>query len=179
MKKIFFPLALLLIILASSFTASLIWNVSANGVTINFELPDQGTKGTVSGLKASIDFDAKDPVSSKITASIDIKTLNTGDAKKDHHLLTADFFDAEKFPLITFTSSSIKASNEGFLATGNLTMKDSTKNIEIPFTFSEDASGAGVFKGTMTVFSGDFGITKKSGSGKDKVIIQINVPVKK
>jgi polyisoprenoid-binding protein YceI len=178
MKKIFFATTTLIIIVSSAFKVSSLWNVSNEAVTINFELPDQGTKGTVSGLKASIDFDAKDPSPSKITASIDINTLNTGNEQKDKHLLSADFFNAEKFPSISFTSTSVKATSDGFLAVGNLTIKDSTKNVEIPFTFSEDAAG-GTFKGTMTILTGDFGVTKKSAAGKDKVVIQVTVPVKK
>jgi len=164
--------------LCSAFTISMIWNVNDQEVVINFELPLQGTKGTLSGLKASIDFDQKNPTESKISASVDVKTLNTGDKKKDDHLLSADFFNAEKYPTISFTSTSIKANETGFLATGNLTMKDSTKSVEIPFTFSEDEHGA-TFKGTMTIFSGDYGVTKKNDSGKDKIVVNLSVPVKK
>lgn len=176
MKKLSISLIALSVIIVSGFTASMIWNVSNEGVTISFELPDEGTKGTVSGLKATIDFDHKDPSTSKIEASIDFKTLNSGNKQKDDHLKAADIFDAEKYPTIKFTSSSIKATKEGFLATGNLTIKDSTKTIEIPFTFTEEANGSGVLKGSMTVHTSDFGIMQK---GKDKVIVTINVPVKK
>ena len=58
-------------------------------------------------------------------------------------------------------------------------MKDSTKTIEVPFTFTEDASGSGILKGNMTVHSGDFGVTKQSKEGKDKIVVTITVPVKK
>jgi polyisoprenoid-binding protein YceI len=168
-----------IMVVASGFTASMLWNVSNEGLTINFELPDEGTKGTLSGLKASIDFDQKDPANSKISASVDVKTLNTGNKQKDDHLLSADFFNAEKYPVISFVSTSVKATENGFLASGNLTMKDSTMAVEIPFTFKEEGNGGGAFHGSMTVHSGDFGVTKKSKSGKDKVVITLNVPVKK
>jgi polyisoprenoid-binding protein YceI len=166
-------------LIASGFTVSMLWNVANEGVTVAFELPDEGTKGTLSGLKATIDFDQKDPSHAKISASVEIKTLNTGNKQKDDHLLSADFFNAEKYPLVSFTSTSVKASEKGFVAVGDLTMKDSTKTVEIPFTFTEDANGMGAFHGTMTVSSGDFGVTKKSKSGKDKVVITLTVPVKK
>lgn len=179
MKKIYVLMSAAFVIITSAFTVSMLWSVSNEGVTVNFELPEEGTKGTLSGLKATIDFDQKDPSSSKITASVDINTLNTGNHQKDKHLLSSDFFDAEKFPTASFTSTSIQTNKEGFLAKGNLTMKDSTKAIEIPFTFTEDANGAGVFKGTMTILSSDFGIMKKGKSGKDKVMITLSVPVKK
>jgi polyisoprenoid-binding protein YceI len=171
-------LLIAVLITASAFTISHLWNVSNEGVAITFELPDEGTKGTISGLKANIDFDQKNPAAAKISASVEIKTLNTGNKKKDDHLLSADFFNAEKYPLVSFVSTSVKATETGFLASGNLTMKDSTKAVEIPFTFNEK-DGAGSFQGTMTIHSGDFGVTKQSKSGKDKVVITLNVPVKK
>lgn len=179
MKKLSIIIIAILAIITCGFTASLLWNVASEGVTVNFELPDEGTKGTVSGLKASIDFDKADPSASKISASVDINTLNTGNKQKDDHLKAPDFFNAEKYPTISFISSSIKADKNGFIATGSLTMKDSTKNIEIPFTFIEEANGSGTFKGTMTVSTGDFGVTKKDKSGKDKVVVTLSIPVKK
>jgi polyisoprenoid-binding protein YceI len=179
MKKTTFILIACVFVIVSGFTVSMFWNVMNDGVTISFELPDEGTKGTLGGLKATIDFDQKDPANSKISASVDIKTLNTGNKQKDDHLLSADFFNAEKYPSVTFVSKSVKATDKGFLANGDLTMKDSTMSVEIPFVFVEGADGTGSFQGTMTIFSGDFGITKKSKSGKDKVVITLNVPVKK
>jgi polyisoprenoid-binding protein YceI len=178
MKKIIILSVAVFALTAVSFKASMMWNVVPEGATVNFELPDEGTKGTLGGLSASIDFDSKDPSLSKITASVDIKTLNTGNAQKDHHLLSADFFDAEKYPTATFTSVSIKATKEGFIASGALSMKDSVKKAEIPFTFTEDQNG-GTFKGTLSILSSDYGIMKKSKSGKDKVVVTITVPVKK
>jgi polyisoprenoid-binding protein YceI len=165
-------------LIASGFIVSNIWNVKNEEATISFELPNNGTKGTIGGLKATLDFNAKDPANSKIIASVDVKTLNTGDAKKDTHLMSADFFNADKYPTMSFTSSSIKTSSEGFIAIGELHIKDSTKTIEIPFTFAEE-KGAGTFKGTTTILGGDYGIMKKSATEKDKVAITISVPVAK
>lgn len=179
MKKLSILVIALFVIITSGFTVSILWNIANEGVTVNFELPDEGTKGTLSGLRGIINFDQNHPGESRIIASIDINTLNTGNEQKDKHLLSSDFFNAEKYPNVSFSSSSIKVTKDGFIATGNLTIKDSTKTIEIPFTFAEDATGGGIFKGTMTVHSGDFGVTKPSKDGKDKVVITLNVPVKK
>lgn len=176
MKKLTITLIALSVIIISGFTASLIWNVSNEGVTITFELPDEGTKGTISGLKATIDFDHKNPSSSKIEATVDFKSLDSGNKKKDDHLKAPDIFDAEKYPTIKFSSTSIKAISEGFLATGNLIIKDSTKTVELPFTFTEEANGSAVLKGRMTIHTSDFGVMQK---GKDKVVVSIIVPIKK
>jgi polyisoprenoid-binding protein YceI len=175
MKKRLILLITVVAIFSTAFTVSMLWNVDYEASTVNFELPDQGTKGTLGGLKANLEFDQKDPANAKISASVEVKTLNTGDTKKDQHLLSADFFNAEKYPLISFVSTSVKADGTGFLATGNLTMKDSTKQVEIPFSFAEDTKGGGTFKGTMTLSSGDFGVTKKPA----KIVVNLSVPVKK
>ncbi len=179
MKKLIAPIAILLVIVTSSFTLNYIWNVANEGVSIAFELPEQGTKGTLSGLKATIDFDVNNLEKSKITATVDVKTLKTDDAGKDEHLLSADFFNAEKFPTISFTSTAIKANGKDFVAIGNLTLKDSTKTIEIPFQFVEDTKGNGVLKGTMDIIPNQYGVTKKPKAGKGNVIVTITVPITK
>ncbi|MFL5764285.1 MAG: YceI family protein [Bacteroidia bacterium] len=178
MKKISLIAIAAAAVIFCSFRISNLWNVSPEGVAVNFELPDEGTKGTLGGLKAAIDFDAGDVSKSSITASVDIGTFNSGNAQKDKHLLSSDFFDAERYPTATFKSTGIKAAKNGFLAEGTLTIKDSTKSVEIPFTFTEDSNGA-TFKGNLSIFSSDYGIMKKSKSGKDKVNVTITVPVKK
>ena len=179
MKRLSIIVIALFAIVTCGFTASILWNVVPEGTTVSFELPSEGTKGTLSGLRGSIEFDKNDLASAKFVASVNVSTLNTGNDKKDKHLLSADFFDAEKFPFISFASSSVKATKDGFVATGNLTMKDVTKTIEVPFTFTEDATGGGIFKGTMSVHSGDFGVTKPSKDGKDEVVVTLSIPVKK
>ena len=154
------------------------WNVKKEGVTIAFELPNEGTKGTFSGFNATIEFDEKDPSASKITASVESKTVNTGNLKRDNHLRAPDFFDVEKYPAITFTSTKIKATDKGFIAIGTLTLKDVTKEVEVPFTF-ENKGNEGVFKGTLSVLSSDYGIMQKSKTGKDQVNLTIEVTVTK
>lgn len=178
MKKVTGIALLLAVLIFFGFTVSRSWKAAAEGVTISFELPDEGTKGTLSGLNAVIDFDKNDLGNSKIAASVELKTLSTGNKQKDDHLLSADFFDADKHPKILFESTSIKASDRGFIVTGNLSMKDSVKAVEVPFNFTEE-NGAGVFKGSMEIHPGDFGVTKKSKTGKDKVVVMLTVPVTK
>lgn len=178
MKKTAIIFALLTVMVASAFTIATAWNV-VEGTTVSFELPDEGTKGTIGGLKASFNFDPKDPGTASISASVDVKTFNSGNQKKDDHLKSADFFNADKYPTMSFVSKSVKVSGDGFIASGSLTVKDSTKAVEIPFSFKEEASGAAAFKGSLTIFAGDYGVMKKSSSGKDKVVITLNIPVKK
>jgi polyisoprenoid-binding protein YceI len=112
-----------------------------------------------------------------MTASIVVNSLKNGNKKQEEHLLSSDFFNAEKFPTISFISTEIVSSGDVFIAKGNLTMKDSTKQIEIPFTFVENEQSKATFSGTMTLYAQDFGVMKRNQEGSDKVIVCIDVPV--
>lgn len=177
MKKIHILTIALIVLLTSAFTVSILWKADEKKSTINFEISDK--KGTFSNLVSTINFDKSNLKDSKITASIDVKTLKAGNERLDAHLVSPDFLNAEKFPNITFTSTEITSSGTGFLAKGTLHMKDSTKVIELPFTFTEDGKDKATFSGTMTVMAGDYGVMKKSNEGNDKVTVYLTVPVTK
>lgn len=177
-KLLLIPTVLLALVFSAYTVATNAWKVNPQGVSIAFEMPSEGAKGTMSGLDAKIDFDAKDPSKSTIVAAVEVKTINTGNEQRDQHLRAADFFHVEKYPMITFTSKEIVPSSEGFIAKGTLTMKDVTKDVEIPFTF-EEKDGEGVFKGKFSIFAGDYHVMSRSKTDKDKIDITISVPVKK
>lgn len=171
-------------LVGSAFTMAMIWKADDKASTVKWELPNNpGHRGTFSNLSATIDFDKAKLADSKISASIDVKTIDGGDPKLNSHLLAPDFFDAEKFPKITFTSTEIKANGDAYIAKGNLQMKDSIKMIEFPFTFTENGSDKATFNGTMTINASEWGVMKKSKDpahpDKDKTIITISVPVNK
>jgi polyisoprenoid-binding protein YceI len=162
----------------SAFTLLNKWKAGEKA-TVSWELQDTDKKGTFGNLVTTLDFDKKKLGKSKITASIDVKTLKAGNEKLESHLCSPDFFDAEKFPKITFTSTEIKAAEVGYLAKGTLHIKDSAKLIDLPFTFTESDKSAGVFSGTMSINACDYGVIKEERRGKDKVVIYLNVPVTK
>lgn len=132
-------------------------------------------------MTASIDFDKKNLAAAKINAVVVVNSVKAGNEKLEAHLLSPDYFDAEKFPKISFVSTEVSAKDSWFIAKGKLTMKDSTKVIELPFTFTEASASKAVFSGTMTINSADFGVMKANPNkpGMDKVIIYLNVPVSK
>ncbi len=95
---------------------------------------------TISGYFKDFDgyirFDADNLADSSMNFKIKVKSVQTKEPKRDNHLRTDDFFGAEKYPLITFKSSSIKHTEENqYAVTGDLTIKDVTKTIELPFTY--------------------------------------------
>ena len=85
--------------IGSAFTIAMIWKVDDKASTVKWELPNNpGHKGTFSNLSATIDFDKAKLAESKITASIDVKTINGGDSKLNNHLQAPDFFDTVRAP---------------------------------------------------------------------------------
>ena len=87
-------------------------------------------KGTFTGLSGTLQLDETDRTHSSVEASIDVATLNTGDAQRDGHLKSADFFDTEKFPTITFKSTNIdSAGGPDYEVTGDLTIHGVTKSV--------------------------------------------------
>jgi polyisoprenoid-binding protein YceI len=87
----------------------------------------RGNLGKVSG---TVDYDPANPGATRIEATVDVKGLSTRNDQRDTHLKSADFFDADKFPTLTFVSKSVAPGASGHLkVTGDLTIKGVTKSV--------------------------------------------------
>jgi polyisoprenoid-binding protein YceI len=93
-------------------------------------------KGVFSKYSASITSDENHPLTSDVTLTIDPASINTGDAGRDQHLRTGDFFDVDQFPSIQFNGTSItKVTDDQYKLLGNLTMKGVTKPVTLDVEF--------------------------------------------
>jgi polyisoprenoid-binding protein YceI len=87
-------------------------------------------RGEFSGVTGTVQFDLENPANSKVEAKIDVNTIQTRDAQRDAHLKSADFFDVEKFPTITFVSKNVsKNASDDYAVTGDLTIHGVTKEV--------------------------------------------------
>ena len=87
-------------------------------------------RGDMGKITGTVTFDPSRPVAGSIEATVDVTGINTREAGRDKHLKSADFFDVEKFPTITFKSKRIDpVAAGGFKITGDLTMKGVTKEV--------------------------------------------------
>ena len=77
--------------------------------------------------------DTADPAASKVDVKIQATSVDTGVADRDGHLRSADFFDVENYPEITFVSTGVERDGDDWAITGDLTIKDVTKPITIDF----------------------------------------------
>jgi polyisoprenoid-binding protein YceI len=127
-------------------------------------------EGTIKGLNGTVKFDPSNAQSGSFNVCADLSTINTENEKRDKHLRTEDFFEVEKYPKMCFVSSSVSKTGSGFLTKGKLTIKDVTKEVEIPFTYTN-----GTLEGKITVLRYDYNVG--TDTGEFMVANEINVTI--
>jgi polyisoprenoid-binding protein YceI len=114
-------------------TAATTWKLDPAHSTAEFKVKHMmisNVKGSFSGLSGNLTLHEPDHTLTKVDASIDVTTVSTGDAQRDGHLKSGDFFDAEKFPTMTFRSTKVIPEGNGdFTVTGDLTIHGVTKTL--------------------------------------------------
>jgi polyisoprenoid-binding protein YceI len=109
------------------------WNIDPAHSHAEFKVRHMmisNVKGTFSGLTGALTLDETDPAGSSVTASIPVSTLSTGDAQRDGHLKSPEFFDADKFPALTFKSLTVDRVEGGqYTVSGELTVHGVTKTV--------------------------------------------------
>jgi polyisoprenoid-binding protein YceI len=98
-----------------------------------------------------------------VTAEIDVTSLNTGNEQRDNHVKSADFFDAQRYPVATFTSTSVRPNGEAYLLDGYLTLKGVTKPVSLALEFNGVSPGQGYgevsgYEASIVLNRKDFGI---------------------
>jgi polyisoprenoid-binding protein YceI len=93
--------------------------------------------GRFKDFTGTINYDEQDATKSTVEFNAKIASIDTEVAARDKHLLSADFFDAEKYPEMSFKSTKIeKRGKNKYILYGDFTLKGVTKQIEFPFTFT-------------------------------------------
>jgi polyisoprenoid-binding protein YceI len=123
-------------------SATTTWNIDPAHSAADFKVKHMmisNVKGSFSGLSGVLTEHATDSTLSSIDASIPVATVATGDAQRDGHLKSADFFDAEKYPTMNFKSTKVTKRGEAeYEVTGDLTIHGVSK----PVTFAVDGPSA-------------------------------------
>ncbi len=188
LKKLPF-LLLLAGLLSVSAEAQTKYGVDAAHSNVGFTIPIldgvSKVRGKFTDFAVTADYDSSDVTKSNVTATIKAASIDTGIEARDKHLRTADFFDAEKYPEITFQSTRIVKKDKGFEATGNFTMHGVTKEIVIPFVengnFVNEANKTTVrgFTGTLSLDRRDYGILYKHATIPNWIgdLVQIDLTV--
>jgi polyisoprenoid-binding protein YceI len=89
-------------------------------------------KGDFDKVTGTIEYDEANPTASKINIVVDVNSISTREPQRDAHLKSADFFDVEKFPTITFVSTGVvKSGEDSFEVVGNLTIHGVTNTVDL------------------------------------------------
>jgi polyisoprenoid-binding protein YceI len=114
------------------------YNIDASHSSVGFVVGFMGmstVRGGFSSYEGTIMYDAREPTRSSVSVQIAVSSINSNARQRDEHLRSPDFFDAAKYPLITFRSTRIARApgGAGFVAHGVLTMHGQSREVDIPF----------------------------------------------
>lgn len=139
------------------------WKIDPSHSEIGFSVRHMmisKVRGTFNSFQGSIVLDPEDVSTGKAEIEIDTASINTKEENRDQHLRSADFFAAENYPKITFVTREIKATGDGgFTGTGELTIMDTTR--EIDFTGEITAVLPDAFGGIRAGFAAQTTINRK------------------
>ena len=111
------------------------WKLDAAHSTAEFKVKHMmisNVKGSFSGLSGDLTLHEPEHTLTRVDASINVNTVNTGDASRDEHIKGADFFDITKFPTIAFKSTKVEPKGAGdFAVTGDLTIHGVTQSVTL------------------------------------------------
>src|SRR5512133_567144 len=119
--------------LTTTETKTTTWNLDPVHSIAEFKVKHMmisNVKGQFAGISGVLNLDENDIGNSRVQATIDASSINTRDAQRDAHLKSADFFDVEQFPTLSFRSTRLKRTGDDDLAlTGDLTIHGVTREV--------------------------------------------------
>lgn len=176
MKRNISLMALLLLIGGVfAFTQVKTWKI---GKDYSVDFSAKGVNGIFKTLSGTVNFDEAKLSESKLVFTIDVNSINTGNGLQNKHALGDEWFNADKYPNIKFTSSSIEKKENGYAAKGKLTVKDVTKEISIPFTFTKSGS-KGKISSSFSIDRSTYNVGKAGGDVGNSIKINVTIPLVK
>jgi polyisoprenoid-binding protein YceI len=166
MKKLLLAVVALLPALALAGTST--WSVDASHSTAGFSVKHlviSQVRGDFRAFSGTLTLDDADVTRSTVEATLDVNSIDTRVADRDAHLKSPDFFDAAKYPAITFKSTKVaKAGKTGLKVTGDLTLHGVTKPVTLDVTASPEVKGMfgetrRAYSATTKIARKDFGLT--------------------
>ncbi|MCI0570520.1 MAG: YceI family protein, partial [Myxococcaceae bacterium] len=115
--------------------ATTTWNIDTTHSGINFSVRHMvisKVRGSFRAFAGTVTLDEQAATAASVTARIEVASIDTGVEQRDGHLRSPDFFDAEKYPAITFQSTKVqKGAGNHLVVTGNLTIRDVTREVSL------------------------------------------------
>jgi len=147
------------------------WSIDASHSEVGFSVRHvmiSKVKGKFETFEGTLTI-AENPLESTVSVEVDLSSINTSDETRDNHLRSADFFEVETTPKMTFTSTKVEPSGSDYKVTGDLTVKGVTKSVVLDLEFN--GVGADPWGGTRAGFSAQTEISRKDFG------IDFNIPI--
>jgi polyisoprenoid-binding protein YceI len=122
------------------------WNIDPVHSEVGFSVRHMmvsKVRGRFTGFSGQL-VTGDDPLQSSVTAEIDMSSINTGQEQRDEHIRSADFFEVETYPTMTYKSTGVRVEDGEYVLDGDLTLKGVTKNVPLRLElqgFGPDAYG--------------------------------------
>lgn len=161
------------------------WTLDTGHAYVGFSAPHMvvsEVEGQFKTFSGKVMLDEQDLTKSSVEFSADVASIDTDSADRDKHLKGPDFFDAAKFPKVSFVSESIKKAGKGYKLTGNLTMRGVTKKVTLDASISQAVvnpwgKSVRAVKVTGKVNRQDFGISWNKSLDKGGVLVGEEVTI--
>jgi len=101
----------------------------------------------------------ENPLDSSVTAEIDLASIETGAEQRDDHIRSADFFEVETYPTMTYRSTGVRADGDDYVVDGELSLKGVTK--QVPLTLELNGFGPDPYGGTRAGFTATTEINRR------------------
>jgi polyisoprenoid-binding protein YceI len=132
------------------------------------------TKGRFDNVGADVVFDENNLATSRISATIQTSSFNSGTSLLDKHLKDKDYFDVNTYPIIRLVSSKIVKNDKAYLGTFDLTIKGITKTIQLPFTVTKNGDFLDFKTTALSIDRTAYGVGKSSFTLSNTVNIAIS-----
>ncbi|MDO8804699.1 MAG: YceI family protein [Elusimicrobiota bacterium] len=158
--------------------------IDADHSSVGFSIKHLGiskVNGKFKEFSGTIMVDEKNLAACSVEVEIKTASVDTANEKRDTHLKAADFFDAEKNPLITFKGTKVKKTKSGYTVSGAFSLHGVTKEINIPFTIVKGSDPWGKtrvgIEGALTINRQDYGIKWNKVMDNGGVLISNDVKI--
>jgi polyisoprenoid-binding protein YceI len=139
-------------------------------------------RGSFDEFEGTASGNGQNASDASVNVTINAASFDSRNEQRDGHVKSADFLDVEKYPTITFASTDVAINGNDLVVTGDLTVKDVTRSISIPFEFTGAATDPFGnerigFEGSTKISRKDFGLTWNAALETGGVLVSDDVPL--
>jgi len=170
-------LLIVLLLLPVLGTSQTVWKPVTYNVSFKIKNAGATVNGKFTGLSTDLKFSPDNLSASHLKGTVEVPTIKTGNNMRDRDLQHEKYFNSDKYKLIELSSAKLYKKGNGYAGLFNVTIKGVTKQIEIPFTFTQNG-GEAEFKGSFSINRRDFGVGGKTLTMSETTDVSIEIKAK-